>query len=66
MTQQQRTTRRERHIAVDVLAITGGGLIVDALSRGNALSFIGALAVIGAALWLDRRNALDEDKEDSQ
>jgi hypothetical protein len=56
------TTRKERHILVDVLAITGGGLVADAISHHNWLSILGGIVIITIALWLDRRNTLEEDR----
>jgi hypothetical protein len=61
MTQTQKAIRRERHIVVDLLAIVGGAVLSSAVEHRNWLSIIGALAIIGLALWFDRRNARDEE-----
>jgi hypothetical protein len=60
MTMLQRKSRRNRHIAVDILDLVGGGLI--SAGFGQHSWHIGVLGTIfvAAGLWLDRRNAIDE------
>ena len=53
---------RERHIAVDALAITMGSFIVDAVTRHNWISGLVALILGGVLYVLDREGIENEEK----
>lgn len=57
------TTSKERHIIIDILCITGGGLVADALSRRNWLAVVGGVVIVVVALLCDRKNRMYEVKE---
>lgn len=59
----KKTQRRERHIAVDILLIVGSGLLSEALHSHSLSSIVGGLAVVGLALWLDRRGVIADETE---
>lgn len=63
MTQKQRTIRKERHIAVDVLVGAGCGFLSVAIDHHHWWSVVIAVLLIGFGLWFDRRNALEEEEE---
>lgn len=52
---------RERHVAVDLIAITMGSFIVDAVSRHNWVSGLAA-AVLGIALYFVDRIGIENEE----
>lgn len=52
---------RERHVAVDLIAITMGSFIVDAVSRHNWVSGLVA-AVLGIALYFVDRIGIENEE----
>lgn len=52
---------RQRHIAVDLLGITMGSFIVDAVTRHNWISGVVAVVMGGALYILDREGIENEE-----
>jgi hypothetical protein len=63
VTREQRRKRRLWHVVVDLLEIVGGGMVADGISRHSMGAISASAVVIGIGLWLDRRNAIEEDGE---